>query len=98
MATIVRTEKRKRGIIGKIVLLSFWLYNGLMVWWLVEAFRLTGEQMASATTEAAKTGTAAGSVLATGMILAIWAAGAVILGLLVLLTPARTVITETTRD
>lgn len=98
MATITRTETRKRGIFGKIFLLLFWIFNGLMVWWLFAAFQISGEQMTAATTEAQKAGTALGTGIATGMIMAIWMAGAVILGLLVLLTPGKTIITETTRD
>lgn len=98
MATVIRTEKRKRGIIGKVFLLFFWLFNALMLWWLVAAFQISGEQISAATSEAQKAGAAIGTGLATGMIMAIWMAGAVILGLLVLFTPGKTIITETTKD
>lgn len=98
MATVIRTEKRKRGIIGKIFLILFWIFNGLMLWWLIAAFQISGEQLNAATSEAQKAGAAIGTGLATGMIMAIWMAGAVILGLLVLFTPGKTIITETTKD
>lgn len=98
MATIVRTEQRKRGIIGKVLLLFFWLFNALMLWWLIAAFQISGEQLNAATSEAEKAGAAIGTALGTGMIIVAWAAGAIILGLLVLLTPGKTIVTETTKD
>jgi hypothetical protein len=98
LTTLVRTEKRKRGVVGKFFLLIFWAFNGLMAIGLFRGLSSTGKKMAEATTEAQQAGTAIGAVLGTGMILAIWMAGAVILGLFVLLTPGKTVITETTKD
>jgi hypothetical protein len=98
LATTIRTERRKRGIIGKIFLGLFWIFNGLMVFWLFGALVSTGDAINSATDENFKAGAALGGTLATGFILSIWMAGAVILGLLVLFTPGKTIITETTKD
>lgn len=98
MATITRTEKRKRGIFGKLFLLCFWIFNGLMAWWMVASFGAAGEAIGNAADENVRAGAAIGSALATGVILTIWMAGAVILGLLVLMTPGKTVITETRAD
>lgn len=98
MATVIRTETRKRGIFGKIILLLFWLFNGLMLWWLVSVLGMTGTEIGAAANENTRAGLAIGGTIATGMILLIWMAGAVILGLLVLLTPGKTIITENTKD
>ena len=97
MATIIRTETRKRGVIGKLLLWLFFIFNGLMVWATISGLGGTGEMMTTATSEAERGGMALGAALGFGFILIIWAAGAVILGLLVLLTPGKTVITETTK-
>lgn len=98
MATITRTEVRKRGIIGKLLLIFFWLFNGLMLWWLVAAFQISGDHLNAAASEAEKAGAAIGTALGTGIIIAMWVAGAIILGLLVMLTPGKTIVTETTKD
>jgi hypothetical protein len=98
MATVTRTETRKRGIIGKILLLLFWIFNGLMAWWLITILGTTGSEISATTNENTQAGAALGGALAGWMVLSIWAAGAIILGLLVLLTPGKTIITETTKD
>lgn len=98
MATTTRTETRKRGIIGKIFLLLFWIFNGLMVWWLVAGLGASGDAIQNAASEAEKSGAAIGTAIGAGIIIIVWAAGAVILGLLVLLTPGKTIITETRKD
>lgn len=98
MATITRTETRKRGAIGKLFSILFWLYNALMVAWLVMGLGASGDLIQNATSEAERTGAAAGTAIGVGIIIIFWAAGALILGLLVLLTPGKTIITETTRD
>jgi hypothetical protein len=98
VATITRTETRKRGVIGKILLWLFFLFNGLMVWWVIAGLGGTGEMMTTATSEAERGGMALGAAIGFGFIIVIWAAGAVILGLLVLLTPGKTIITESRKD
>ncbi len=98
MATTTRIETRKRGLFGKLLLLIFWLFNGLMALWLFGGLSSTGEMMSAATSEAERAGTAIGATIGLGMVIGIWMCGAVILGLLVLLTPGKTIITETTKD
>lgn len=98
MATIVRTETRKRGFIGKLFLVLFWGFNAIMALALFRGLTSSARRLAEASTEAQQAGTAVGAAIGTGMILVIWAAGAVILGLVLLITPGKTVITETTRD
>lgn len=98
MATVIRTEKRKRGIIGRLFLILFWLFNILMLIWLIGGLASTSNTIAGATSEAQKAGAALGTAIGMGLILAIWAAGALILGLIVAMTPGKTIITETTKD
>ena len=97
MARIVRREKRQRGVFGWIFLLLFWAFNGLMLWWLVWAFGIMarggGDQ-----SEAAQAGRAIGGFISTTMIFSIWGAGALILGLFVLLTRGQTVVIEETHQ
>lgn len=98
MTTITRTETRRRGIIGRIFLWLFWLFNALMLVWMVGGLGAAGDVAGSASTEAEKAGAAIGTAIGATLILGIWMAGAVILGLLVLLTPGKTVVTETRAD
>ena len=95
MATITRTEKRKRGFFGKVFMILFWIFNTLMLLWLVAGIKATSTGVAEATSEAAKAGAVVGSAIGIGMIMAVWAAGAVILGLMVVLTPGKKIIVET---
>ena len=98
MAKVTRTERRKRGFFGKIFLLAFWLFNALMLFWSVAGMKVSSDGIATASSEAAKAGAAVGSAIGMGIIFALWAAGAVILGLMVMLTPGKTIIVETSGD
>jgi hypothetical protein len=98
LTTITRTEKRKRGFLGKLFLSLFWIFNGLMLWWMIAALGTTSSGIASATSEAAKAGAAIGSAIGLGLILGIWAAGAIILGVIVALTPGKTIVVETMKE
>lgn len=98
LTTIVRTEKRKRGFIGKSFLFLFWIFNGLMLWWLIAAIGTTSNGVATATSEASKAGAVIGSAIGMGLIMAVWAAGAIILGVIVALTPGKTIVTETMKE
>ena len=94
MATVT-IQKRKRGPFGWLIAILFWGFNVLMAVWLFGAFGTTVEQYQSATTEAARAGTAIGATLGVGMILVIWGLGAIILGMMMLFTRGKTVsITE----
>lgn len=79
-------RKPKRGFFGKIFLWLFYIYNALMVWWLVSAFITTAEVMDGVVTEAEKAGAAIGTGIGVTMILVIWVTGAIITGLLALMT------------
>ena len=74
----------KRGFFGKVFKWTFVLWNVLMLWWLISGMNAASH--VEATDDAEKAGRAIGTALGGGMIVAIWVAGAVILGLFVLFT------------
>jgi hypothetical protein len=98
MGRIVRVEKRKRGIFGWVFLLAFWAFNAIMAFGLFAGLAGTAEQASGLTSEAERAGHAIGTALGAGMIVSIWASGALILGLFVLLTRGKKTIIETTED
>jgi len=93
MGQQVQTVTHKRGFFGKIIKWSFIAFNVLMIIWVVSALGVTGEQMNQATSEAEQAGTAIGATLGLGLIGSVWAVGAIIGGILVLLTRGKAVIT-----
>lgn len=78
-------RKAKRGIFGKITIAAFWLFNLLMVAWI-----WGGTQNAVNTSAGLSGAEAAGAAIGTGvavtMLVFLWVIGAVILGLMALLT------------
>jgi hypothetical protein len=89
---MARITREKRGFFGKLFLVIFFVFNGLMAWWLIDYW---GRLDLGAESEAARAGAALGATLSTGFILFIWALGAVITGLLAILTRGREVSVET---
>ena len=73
---------------GWIFLIVFLAFNALMIGWLVTYWNLIGESLSSGS-EAARAGSAIGATVGTGVILFFWTAGAVITGLLALVTRGR---------
>lgn len=90
-----RIERRRRGFFGWLFLLFFLGFNALMLVATVSGLADTAETFQGMKTEAERAGAAIGTALGVGMILLFWAAGAVILGLLALLTRGGTVVVET---
>jgi hypothetical protein len=88
MAKIIRKEVRKRGFFGWIFLLVFLGFNALMVVWLFSYWNLVGDSLSSGS-GAERVGSALGATIGTGTIIFFWMAGAVILGLLALVTRGR---------
>lgn len=98
MARIARRERRQRGFFGWIFLILFWLFNAFMLWWLVSVLGMLAEPQ-TGQSEAYQAGRAVGGFIGTTMIFSIWGAGAVILGIFVLLTRgSRILIEETNLD
>jgi len=94
MATIIRKEIRKRGFFGWVFLILFVVFNLIMLAWMIGGMNAASNT--AAVGEAAQAGRAVGTAVAAGMILFIWLAGAVILGLFALLTRGRKTIVEET--
>jgi hypothetical protein len=93
---VVRTEKTVRGLFGKIVKWSFVGFNLLMLLWVLSYCSFVGKAASSAATDAEKVGTGIGSILGSGMLLFIWMFGAVVLGIMTLLTRGKKIIVEET--
>lgn len=78
-------RKPKRGIFGKIVIFAFWGFNILMIVWI-----WGGTQNAVETSEGLSGAEAAGAAIGTGigvtLLIFVWLIGAIILGLMALLT------------
>lgn len=98
MPTVTRIEKRRRGFFGWIFLLLFWGYNALMLAWLVVGLGAAGGEIERSTSAAARTGAEIGTFIGATFIFVIWGAGALVLGLFVLLTRGSKVIIETSGD
>lgn len=98
MATIVRTETRKRGVFGMVMWWLFLAYNALMGVAFVAGMKGAGETLQQSAEPAARAGAALGTALGAGVLLAIWLTGALILGLIVALTRGKKVIVERTVD
>jgi hypothetical protein len=95
MTRIIRTETRRRGAFGKIMKFLFIAFNVIMIIWLVSYWVQVG-QLVNDTSGASQTGAAIGATIGTSFILMFWAAGDVILGLFLLLTPGKKLIVEET--
>ncbi|WP_394689017.1 hypothetical protein [Hoeflea sp.] len=95
MAKVIRREVRKRGFFGWVFLLLFLGFNALMA--LLFFGGMSGvADMPAANSEAEMAGRAIGATMAGGMILVVWALGAVITGLLAILTRgSKTIVEET---
>lgn len=85
MTKTYQIERRKRGVIGWIFLVLFWLFNAVLLLSLLGGLSNVGSLDPGASS-AGRTGAAIGTTIGVTMILTIWAAGAVVLGMMVLLT------------
>lgn len=92
MGAVVQRHIRKRGFFGKLFKILFIVFNILMLAWVVSYWATIGQQVGASGSEAAKAGAAIGATLGTGMLLFFWVAGAVILGLITMLTRGETIV------
>lgn len=92
MATIQR-EISDRTFFGKLVKWLFIVFNVLMLLWLLSGMFVAGDSVDQAINDAERAGAAIGSTIAIGMIITLWALGDVILGLLVLFTRRKKIVT-----
>lgn len=96
MARITRIEKRQRGLFGWLFLIIFWFFNLVMAIGLFAGLSANVSEADRLTSEAAQAGHAIGTAIGVSMILSIWLAGALILGLFVWLTAGKKITIETT--
>jgi len=94
MAKTIRTEVRKRTLMGKIIKWSFICFNVLMLVWMLSTCAAVGDGINNAHSDAEQAGTAIGGAMASGMQIFIWMAGDVILGILVLLTRGKKMLVD----
>ena len=85
MGQVLTREVRERSFAGKFFLIVFFVFNGLMLWWLLDYWGNAADHLNTGS-EAARVGAALGTTFGTGIILIIWALGAVVTGLLAILT------------
>jgi hypothetical protein len=97
-AKIIRREIRRREFFGWFFLIVFFAFNAFMLWWFIDA-SLRISALSSATSEAGRAGQTIGMVTGFGFLLFVWVCGAVIFGLLALLSRGRkTIVEEIQRD
>lgn len=94
MVTIVRREVRKRGLIGQLFKWTFVLFNVLMAWRLISYWVNIGGMVSGTANEFEEAGAVIGGTIGTGMLVFFWLAGAVILGLITIMTRGKTTIIE----
>lgn len=86
MALETYIERRKRGFFGWLFLLIFLGWNIIMVIWIFAYGNTINDSMSTATSDAARAGAQIGAGIGIFMILIVWAVGAIVTGLLALLT------------
>jgi len=78
-------RKPKRGIFGKLIVIVFWVFNIIMAVWIFGGGS-DAIQTTSTLSGAEQAGAAIGTGLAIGFLITVWLIGAIILGIMALLT------------
>jgi hypothetical protein len=89
----VQREVSDRTMFGKIVKWTFIIFNVLMLIWLVSSCAAVGDISSNASNDAERAGAAIGAGLGVTFLLFVWGVGDVILGLFVLFTRRKKLIT-----
>ena len=79
-------RRRKRGFFGKISKWSFVIFNAVMAFWLVSYWLHLNEMAQGLSGDAEAAGAAIGGTIGSGILIVLWVAGAIILGLFTLFT------------
>lgn len=98
MPQIIRTETRKRGLFGKLMLGLFWTFNAVMLFAMIAGLGGAGAELEGMGSQAERDAASVGVFLGAGMILGVWFFGAALLGMMAIFSRGKTVITETTRE
>jgi hypothetical protein len=94
MAKIIRTEKRQRGVFGQIAKCLFILFNVGMLIGVIAGLRNVGNFTQTLHSQAELNAAGVGATIGIGFLLVFWAAGDVVLGLLVMFTRGKVSIIE----
>lgn len=89
----VQREVSDRTTFGKIIKWAFILFNVLMLIWLVSSCAAVSDISASASNDAERAGAAIGTGIGMTFLLFVWGVGDMILGLFVLFTRRKKLIT-----
>lgn len=89
----VQREVSDRTAFGKIVKWVFIIFNVLMLIWLISSCAAVGDISSTASNDAERAGAAIGAGLGVTFLLFVWGVGDVILGLFVLFTRRKKLIT-----
>lgn len=89
----VQREVSDRTAFGKLVKWIFIGFNVLMLIWMVSSCAAVGNMSADAVNDAERAGTAIGAGIGMTFLLIVWGLGDVILGLFVLFTRRKKIIT-----
>lgn len=81
-------ETRKRGIIGWVMSIIFWVFNIFMIIWMVAAINVVSDT-SKISSEAEQLGHNIGSGAGLMIIVIVWVAGVIILGALSFFTRGR---------
>jgi hypothetical protein len=94
MSKVIRTEVRRKGFFGHLFKWGFIIFNVLMAIWLFSYWGSVGHFITDASSDAARAGGAIGMTIGSSVIVFFWVGGAVILGLLALLTRGKVIVIE----
>ena len=81
-----KPTKPKRTVFGKIIKWTFIIFNIIMLIWLIAGVGGAANEVSKASSEAEEIGGAIGAGIGAAIIIFLWVAGDVILGLFVLFT------------
>jgi hypothetical protein len=93
---IVRTEKTVRGPFGKLVKWAFILFNIVMLCSVLAFCAHVGNVVNESASDAETAGAGIGGALGSGFLMMIWLVGDVVLGMFVLFTKGKKIVTEET--
>lgn len=81
--------KPQRSLFGKIIKWIFIGYNILMLLWFLSGINVASEGIINSASDAEKAGATIGSGIGIMLIIFVWTAGAIVLGIFTLLTRPR---------
>ena len=89
MEQMSTNSKPQRSLFGKIIKWTFIGYNVLMLFWFISGLNVASDGITNSASDAEKAGATIGSGIGIMLIIFVWTAGTVILGIFTLLTRAK---------